>query len=171
MPLPSPAIIAVGHYFPERILTNAELADRLGKSERWILERSGIVTRRVAATESTSDLIVPAALACLRAAHRDARDLDAVLVATVTPDHSFPSTAAVVQHQLGAARAWAMDIGASSSGFVFVLAQARALIVSGQALDCCSPASAPGMLRAVLTYAGWFGSRDYLREFPIRAAS
>jgi len=133
VPLPSPAIIAVGHYFPERILTNAELADRFGKSERWILERSGIVTRRVAATESTSDLIVPAALACLRAAHRDARDLDAVLVATVTPDHSFPSTAAVVQHQLGAVRAWAMDIGASSSGFVFALAQARALIVSGQA--------------------------------------
>jgi 3-oxoacyl-[acyl-carrier-protein] synthase-3 len=130
---PSPAIVGIGHHYPERVLANAELADRLGKSEQWILERSGIVTRRVATTESTSDLILPAALACLGSARRDARDLDAVLVATVTPDFAFPSTSAIVQHRLGARRAWAMDIGASSSGFVFALAQARALIVSGQA--------------------------------------
>jgi len=128
-----PAIVAIGHHYPERILTNAELAVRFGKSEQWILERSGIVARRVATTESTSDLIEPAARTCLRSAGRDARDLDAVLVATVTPDHAFPSTAALIQHRVGATRAWAMDIGASSSGFVFALAQARALILSGQA--------------------------------------
>jgi 3-oxoacyl-[acyl-carrier-protein] synthase-3 len=128
-----PAIVAIGHYYPERVLTNAELAERFGKTERWILERSGIVTRRVATAESTSDLIEPAALMCLGSVQRDPQDLDAILVATVTPDHTFPSTSALVQHRLGARRAWAMDIGASSSGFVFALAQARALIVSGQA--------------------------------------
>src|SRR4029450_12116269 len=112
---------------------HAALPHRVGKSERWILERSGIVTRRVATHEATSDLIVPAARACLHAAGRPARDLDAVLVATVTPDYAFPSTAAIVQDRLGASRAWAMDIGASSSGFVFALAQARALVLSGQA--------------------------------------
>jgi 3-oxoacyl-[acyl-carrier-protein] synthase-3 len=130
---PSPAIVSIGYHYPERVLTNVALAQRLGKPERWILERSGIATRRVAASESTSDLIVPAARACLRSARRDARDVDAVLVATVTPDYVFPSTSAIVQHQLGASRAWAIDIGASSSGFVFALAQARALILSDQA--------------------------------------
>jgi 3-oxoacyl-[acyl-carrier-protein] synthase-3 len=129
----SPAIVSIGYHYPERVLTNAQLAQRFGKPERWILERSGIATRRVAASESTSDLIVPAARACLQSAQRDARDLDAVIVATVTPDHAFPSTSAIVQHELRASSAWAMDIGASSSGFVFALAQARALILSGQA--------------------------------------
>jgi 3-oxoacyl-[acyl-carrier-protein] synthase III len=129
----SPAVVSIGYHYPERVLTNADLAQRLGKSERWIFERSGIVTRRLAGSESTSELIVPAARACLQSAQRDARDVDAVLVATVTPDHAFPSTSAIVQHHLGAANAWAMDIGASSSGFVFALAQARALILSGQA--------------------------------------
>jgi len=129
----SPAIVAVAHHYPERVVTNAVLAERFGKSEQWILERSGIVTRRVAADESTSDLIVPAAVACLRSAGRDASDIDAVLVATVTPDYPFPATSAIVQHRLGASRAWAIDVNASSSGFVFALAQARALILSGQA--------------------------------------
>jgi 3-oxoacyl-[acyl-carrier-protein] synthase III len=130
---PSPAIVSIGYHYPEQVLTNAELAERLGKPERWILDRSGIVTRRLAASESTSDLIVPAARACLHSAQRDARDVDAVLVATVTPDYVFPSTSAIIQHHLGASSAWAMDISASSSGFVFALAQARALILSGQA--------------------------------------
>jgi 3-oxoacyl-[acyl-carrier-protein] synthase III len=129
----SPAIVAIGHHYPERALTNAELAERLGKSERWILERSGIVSRRLATSEATSDLIVPAARHCLESVGRDARDVDAILVATVTPDHAFPSTAAIVQHRLGASNAWAIDLGASSSGFVFALAQARALILSSQA--------------------------------------
>jgi 3-oxoacyl-[acyl-carrier-protein] synthase-3 len=130
---PAPAIVAIAHHYPEQVLANAELAQRFGKSEQWILERSGIVTRRVATTESTSDLIVPAAVECLQSASRNPTDIDAVLVATVTPDYAFPSTAAIVQHRLGARRAWAMDIGASSAGFVFALAQARALIMSGQA--------------------------------------
>ena len=130
---PTPAIVSIGHHYPERVLTNAELAQRLGKSDRWILERPGIVTRRLASHEATSDLIVPAARACLHAAKRQARDLDAVLVATVTPEYAFPSIAAIVQDRLSASRAWAMDIGASSSGFVFALAQARALVLSGQA--------------------------------------
>ena len=130
---PSPAIVAIGHHYPEGLLTNSELGERLGKSESWILERSGIVNRRIASRESTSDLIAAAARACLQSVRRDARDLDAILVATVTPDYAFPSTSAIVQHRLGAARAWAMDIGASSSGFVFALAQARALIASGGA--------------------------------------
>jgi 3-oxoacyl-[acyl-carrier-protein] synthase-3 len=129
----SPAIVAIADHYPERVLTNAELVERLGKSERWILERSGIVMRRVATSESTSDLIVPAARACLMSAGRDPRDLDAILVATVTPDYAFPSTAALVQDQLGALRAWGIDIGASSAGFVVGLAQARALILSKQA--------------------------------------
>jgi 3-oxoacyl-[acyl-carrier-protein] synthase-3 len=129
----APAITAVACHYPERVLTNAELAARFGKSESWILERSGIITRRVAARESTSDLIVPAARACLASAGRNARDVDAILVATVTPDYAFPATATIVQSQVGASRAWAIDIGASSCGFVFALAQARALLVSRQA--------------------------------------
>ena len=129
----APAIVAIAAHYPERVLTNAELGERLGKSERWILERSGIVGRRVAADESTSDLIVPAARACLKSAGRDPRDVDAILVATVTPDYPFPSTAALVQDRLGASRAWGIDIGASSAGFVVGLAQARALILSKQA--------------------------------------
>jgi 3-oxoacyl-[acyl-carrier-protein] synthase III len=129
----SPAIVGIGYHYPERVLTNADLAERFGKSERWIQERSGIVTRRVATSESTSDLILPAARACLESVGRDPRDVDGILVATVTSDFVIPSTAAIVQHQLGASRAWGFDLGASSSGFVFGLAQARALIVSGQA--------------------------------------
>ncbi len=130
---PAPAIVSIGYHYPEPVLTNTELGRRLGKSDRWILERSGIATRRVASHEATSDLVVPAARTCLNAAGRKAPDLDAVLVATVTPDYAFPSTAAIVQDRLGASRAWAMDIGASSSGFVFALAQARALVLSAQA--------------------------------------
>jgi 3-oxoacyl-[acyl-carrier-protein] synthase-3 len=129
-----PAIIGIGHYFPERVLENSHFHESLGVSEPWILERTGIRRRRIAGDqEATSDLIVPAALACLQLAGRNADDVDAIIVATVTPDHFFPSTAAIVQARIGARRAWAFDLSASSAGFVYGLALARALVLSRDA--------------------------------------
>jgi 3-oxoacyl-[acyl-carrier-protein] synthase III len=126
-----PAIVALGHYYPDGVLDNAYFASRFAVSESWIQERTGIHRRHVAdAACATSDLIVPAARVCLEMAGRDPRDVDCILVATVTPDHLFPATAALVQQRLRAAKAWALDLSASSAGFVFALAIARSLIVS-----------------------------------------
>ena len=134
LPMPEPAIVALGHYYPDRVLDNAYFARRFGISEAWIQERTGIHSRHVAdAACATSDLILPAARACLEMARRDPRDVDCILVATVTPDHLFPATAALVQQRIRAVNAWALDLSASSAGFVFALALARSLIVSRSA--------------------------------------
>jgi len=129
-----PAIVGIGHYYPERVLENSHFHESLGVSDRWIVERTGIRRRRIAGDEeATSDLIVPAALACLQLAGRNADDVDAIIVATVTPDHLFPSTAAIVQSRIGARGAWAFDLSASSAGFVYALTLARALVMSRDA--------------------------------------
>lgn len=127
-------LTGVGSYLPERVLTNAELAKRVDTSDEWIRERTGISERHVAADdERTSDLACAAALHALKAAGRDAKDIDLVIVATATPDLTFPATAARVQAELGVTQGAAFDLQAVCSGFIFALATADNFLARGQA--------------------------------------
>ncbi|MFK7943662.1 MAG: beta-ketoacyl-ACP synthase III [Paracoccaceae bacterium] len=126
--------VGCGHYLPERVITNAELAERLDTSDEWIRTRTGIGQRHVAAEgEKTSDLGTHAAKAALKAAGLRPNDLDAILVATATPDQTFPSTATRIQHNIGMGGGFAFDIQAVCAGFIFGLANANGLILSGMA--------------------------------------
>src|SRR4051812_16326505 len=126
-------ITAIAHYLPPRVRTNAELAARLGVTEDWIFDRTGIRERRVAETGGTSDLVVPAAEECLRRAGVSAAEIDCVIVATITPDHITPATAVTVIRRLGASRAWGFDLSAACSGFVYGLVTAASLVETGTA--------------------------------------
>jgi 3-oxoacyl-[acyl-carrier-protein] synthase-3 len=124
----------VGHYLPERVVPNAEFEASLETSDEWIRSRSGIERRHFAAEgQVTSDLAIRAATAALEDAGMEAADIDAIVVATSTPDQTFPSTATKVQAALGMTRGFAFDVQAVCAGFVFALANANALILSGQA--------------------------------------
>ena len=132
--MPSARIIGTGSYVPPKVLTNADLEKLVDTSDEWILTRTGIVERRIAPEEdATSDLALPAAQAALEAAGLDPADLDMILVATITPDMPFPSTACVLQDRLGARRAGALDISAACSGFIYGLGVADGLIRAGTA--------------------------------------
>lgn len=127
-------IKGVGHYLPENVVPNAHFEKTLETSNDWIISRSGIERRHFAAEdETTSHLASHAARAALKDAGLEARDLDALIVATSTPDLTFPSAATMVQHQIGMTGGFAFDIQAVCAGFVFALANANALIVSGTA--------------------------------------
>jgi len=127
-------IEGVGSYLPARVVTNQELAGQVDTSDEWIVERTGIRERRVAAQgEYTSDLAVAAAKAALADARMDAADIDLVLVATSTPDQTFPATATTVQAKLGITGGSAFDLQAVCSGFVFALVTADAFIRCQQA--------------------------------------
>jgi 3-oxoacyl-[acyl-carrier-protein] synthase III len=127
-------LIATGSGLPEKVLTNADLEKIVATSDQWITERTGIKERRVAAPEqATSDLAVLAARRALESAQWTAGDLDLIIVATCTPDHLFPSTACLVQKALGATRAFAFDVSAACSGFLFGLTAAAGLLESGVA--------------------------------------
>jgi len=127
-------VIGCGAYLPERVVTNAELADRLDTSDQWIRQRTGIGERRVAAEgELTSDLAVRAAERALAGAGISGGDLDLVVLATATPDYTFPATATRVQAQLGMQRGAAFDIQAVCAGFIFALAAADNALRLGQA--------------------------------------
>jgi 3-oxoacyl-[acyl-carrier-protein] synthase III len=129
-------IEGVGSYLPERVLTNDELARMVDTSDEWIVERTGIRERRIAATgEMTSDLAVAAATAALADADTGAEEIDLVLVATSTPDQTFPATATAVQSRLGITRGAAFDLQAVCSGFVYALVTADTFIRSGQATN------------------------------------
>jgi 3-oxoacyl-[acyl-carrier-protein] synthase III len=124
----------VGHYLPARVVENAEFADKLDTSDEWIKSRSGIERRHFAAEgELTSDLATKAATAALADAGIAAADPDAIIVATSTPDLTFPSVATMVQAKLGMTRGFAFDVQAVCAGFVYALTTANALIASGQA--------------------------------------
>ncbi|MGR3513398.1 MAG: beta-ketoacyl-ACP synthase III [Paracoccaceae bacterium] len=124
----------VGHYLPERVVPNAWFEDKIDTSDEWIKSRSGIERRHFAAEgETTSDLATHAANAALTSAGFAADDIDALIIATSTADLTFPSAATMVQHRIGMTRGFAFDVQAVCAGFVFALAQANALIVSGQA--------------------------------------
>jgi 3-oxoacyl-[acyl-carrier-protein] synthase-3 len=126
------AVTGVGAYLPERVVTNAELAQRVDTSDAWIRERTGISQRhQVAEGQATSDLALEAARAALAAAGHTAADLDLIIVATTTPDLTFPSTAAIVQRKLGAPILTAFDIQAVCSGFVYALSVADGFVARG----------------------------------------
>ncbi|MBT8416456.1 MAG: ketoacyl-ACP synthase III [Silicimonas sp.] len=124
----------VGHYLPDRVVPNAWFEDKIDTSDDWIRSRSGIERRHFAAEgETTSQMATRAAAAALASAGLDPDDIDALIVATSTPDLTFPSVATMVQDQLGMTSGFAFDVQAVCAGFVFALANANALIVSGQA--------------------------------------
>lgn len=125
-------ITGLGAYLPERILSNADLEKMVETSHEWILSRSGIEKRRIAAeNEFSSTMGAKAAQKALDAANFSAKDVDAILVSSMTPDYSCPSTAALIQHEIGAAKAAALDIQAACSGFLYALSIAKAWIESG----------------------------------------
>jgi 3-oxoacyl-[acyl-carrier-protein] synthase-3 len=127
-------VLGCGSYLPERILTNAELAKRLDTSDAWIVERTGITQRRIAAPgERASDLALHAARAALAQAGIAASEVDLIVLATTTPDETFPATATRVQAGLGIERGVAYDIQAVCAGFIFALAAADNAIRLGQA--------------------------------------
>jgi 3-oxoacyl-[acyl-carrier-protein] synthase III len=127
-------VLGCGAYLPERIVTNAELAERLDTTDQWIVQRTGIRQRHVAAPgEYTSDLAVRAAERALAAAGLAAGEIDLIVLATATPDHTFPATAAKVQARLGVTRGAAFDVQAVCSGFIYALAVADNFLRSGQA--------------------------------------
>ncbi len=124
----------VGHYLPKRIVENNEFEKTLDTSDEWIRARSGIERRHFAATgETTSTMATLAAQAALEQAGLEANDIDAIVLATSTPDLTFPSAATMVQADLGMNRGFAFDVQAVCAGFVYALSNANALIVSGQA--------------------------------------
>ena len=124
----------VGHYLPERIVPNSEFEKTLETTDEWIRSRSGIERRHFAAEgEYTSDLATAAARRALEDANMDAEQVDAIVLATSTPDLTFPSSATMVQGKLGMTRGFAFDIQAVCAGFVYALSNANALIASGQA--------------------------------------
>ncbi len=127
------AIIGTGAYLPETVLTNFDLEKMVDTSDEWIRQRTGIVERRIAENDvATSDLSVHASRLAIKHAQIDPIEIDMILVATVTPDTFFPSTACYVQKGIGAKNASAMDISAACSGFLYGLDLANGLIISGQ---------------------------------------
>jgi 3-oxoacyl-[acyl-carrier-protein] synthase-3 len=127
-------IVGCGSYLPERIVTNAEMAKMVDTSDEWIVERTGIRARHLAADgQTTSDLATIAAQRALAAAGIAAAELDLLIVATATPDHTFPATATKVQARIGMTGGAAFDIQAVCSGFVYALSIADNFIKAGQA--------------------------------------
>ncbi len=128
------AITGVGAYLPDEVVSNADLAKVVDTTDAWIFERTGIQQRRRAAPDqASSDLAVEAARRALAAAGRTPEDLDLIIVATTTPDLTFPATAAIVQNKLGAPMGIAFDVQAVCSGFVYGLAVADGFISRGHA--------------------------------------
>ncbi|MDX9787499.1 MAG: beta-ketoacyl-ACP synthase III [Desulfobacterales bacterium] len=126
-------ISAVGHYAPEKRLTNQELEEMVETSDEWITTRSGIKERRIlAAGKGTSFMAVKAARAVLSQRGVDADEIDMILVATVTADMMFPATAALVQKKLKATRCWGFDVGAGCSGFLCALSTGAQFIETGK---------------------------------------
>lgn len=124
-------IVAMGKALPARVLSNWDLEQMVETDDHWIRTRTGIDERRIVSeTEATSDLALAAARQAVERSGIEPGELDLILVATVTPDTLFPSTACLVQAGLGAERAAAMDLGAACSGFIYALAVARSLVSS-----------------------------------------
>ncbi len=125
-------VLGCGSYLPERILTNAELAQKVDTSDEWIVQRTGIQQRHIAAKgEFTSHLAIKAAQAALKNAGIDAQSIDLIVLATSTPDNTFPATAVAVQNALGITHGAAFDLQAVCSGFIFALTTADSLLRTG----------------------------------------
>jgi 3-oxoacyl-[acyl-carrier-protein] synthase-3 len=126
------SITGLGCHVPERVLTNEELSTLVDTSDEWIVERTGIRERRIAAPEEAlSDLALPAAEQALDSAGARAVEVDLLIVATVTPDMAFPSTGAILADQLGAKDAAAYDLSAGCTGFMYAIAQAHGMVAAG----------------------------------------
>ncbi|HSH94039.1 MAG TPA: beta-ketoacyl-ACP synthase III [Roseimicrobium sp.] len=125
------SVVGVGSYVPERIVTNEELSKMVETSDEWITSRTGIRQRRIAAAdEFTSDLGTKAALKAIERAGIKAEDIDLIIVATITPDMPFPSTACLVQQKIGARKAAAFDLEAACSGFIYAMEIGQQFIMS-----------------------------------------
>jgi 3-oxoacyl-[acyl-carrier-protein] synthase-3 len=125
-------ITAVSHYLPERRVTNKDLEKIVDTSDEWIVERTGIHERRVAAKgQATSDLGAEAARLLLEKRGMSPKDVDLIIVATVTPDMFFPSSACLVQEKIGAKNAWGFDLSGACSGFLYALATGSQFILTG----------------------------------------
>jgi 3-oxoacyl-[acyl-carrier-protein] synthase III len=125
------SIVSVGSYVPERVLSNADLEAMVDTTDEWITTRTGIKERRIAAkNEFTSDIATQAALRALDGAQIKPEQVDLIIVATITPDMPFPSTACLVQQKIGARRAAAFDLEAACSGFVYGLEIGKQFIMS-----------------------------------------
>lgn len=125
-------VVGTGSYLPERVLTNADLEQMVETSDEWILSRTGMRERRIAAAnEFTSDMGVRAAQKALESAGCAPEEIDLVLVATLTPDYVFPSTAALIQKEMNLTRAAAMDFQAACTGYLYGLTLAKSLIEAG----------------------------------------
>jgi 3-oxoacyl-[acyl-carrier-protein] synthase III len=140
------SITGIGAYAPEQVMTNDDLSKLMDTSDEWIVERTGIRERRIASDEQAlSDLALPAARQALEHAGVDPATIDLIIVATVTPDMAFPSSAAILADELGAPDAAAYDLSAGCTGFMYAVAQAygmvsgglvrRALVVGGDVLS------------------------------------
>ncbi len=128
------AVTGVGSYLPEQVVTNADLAEFVDTSDEWIIERTGIRKRHKARDDQpTSDLAVEAAKRALADAGRTAADVDMIIVATTTPDMTFPATAAIVQRKIGAPVCIAFDVQAVCSGFVYAMSVADGFVARGMA--------------------------------------
>ncbi len=125
-------VIGVGKYVPQKVLTNADLEKMVDTSDEWITTRTGIKERRLAAPgEATSDLATKAAREALANAGVKPEDLDLIIVATITPDTQFPSTACYVQANLGAKNAFCFDMSAACAGFIYAIGTAQQFIAQG----------------------------------------
>jgi len=129
-----PVILATGAYLPQRIMTNADFEGLVETNHEWIVGRTGIEERHIAADgEVTSDLAVKAGEQALREANIAPDSIDLVILATTTPDDTMPATAVKVQHRLGITKGAAFDVNAACSGFVYAMTIANSFILSGQA--------------------------------------
>ncbi|WP_153769556.1 beta-ketoacyl-ACP synthase III [Labrenzia sp. CE80] len=127
-------VLGTGSYLPAKCLTNDDLAKTVDTSDEWIVQRTGIKQRHIAAEgEVTSDLAFNAATAALERAGVDPQDIDLIILATATPDNTFPASAVTVQHRLGIHHGFAFDVHAVCSGFVYALATADAYLRTGMA--------------------------------------
>lgn len=126
-------MIGFGLYTPENLIENERLKEFLDTSDEWIRSRTGIERRYISTLENTSDLATKASIKALEEAGLTPDDIDVIILATVTPDNFTPSTACIVQDKLGAKNAWAFDINAACTGFIYALKMGRSLIMSGEA--------------------------------------
>lgn len=124
-------ITAVGHWVPEKILSNADFVKMVDTTDEWIRARTGIVERRILENGATSELGAKAAEAVLRNRGIGPEEIDVIIVATVTPDMLFPPTACIIQEKIGAKKAWGFDLSAACSGFVFALVVGTQIIEAG----------------------------------------
>jgi 3-oxoacyl-[acyl-carrier-protein] synthase-3 len=129
---PIAKIVGTGSYLPEKVLTNQDLEKMVDTNDEWIVSRTGMKERRIArADEFTSDMGIAAAQKALEASQIAPENLDLILVATLTPDYIFPSTACLIQSKLGAVKAAAVDVQAACTGYLYTLAMAKAFIEAG----------------------------------------